>query len=163
VDFIANYLFNKKITVSPTINIKNSSIRKGELLGVSGYAYPGNKVILNLDEINYSTTTPATGQYNFSINTSMADLGSHFARVKQVNVTTQQESDWSLTRNFEVLTFLTVFLDFNNDGIINISDWSIFLGRFGSKDAKIIDTIDFNQDKKIDISDFSIFLRNFKK
>lgn len=163
VDFISSSLFKRSILMSPTISIENSNVQKGELLKVSGYAYPGNKVTLNLGNINYSTTTPISGQYDFLINTSLTDSGNHFIRSKQADLATGQESDWSLTEIFQIRDFLTVFLDFNRDGILDIRDWSIFLSRFGSKDTATVGTVDFNRDGKADISDFSIFLQNFKK
>lgn len=162
VDFISNSIFEKNIIISPTIRIENPSVHKGGLLKAGGYAYPNSKVILNLGDINYSTMAAATGRYEFSINTSLIDSGSHFIRTKQIDIASLKESDWSPTKNFEVQPSFIASLDFNGDGIINIEDWSIFLSRSKSSDSKIIGTIDFNQDGKIDISDFSIFLRNFK-
>ena len=48
----------------------------------------------------------------------------------------------------------TVKADFNGDGKINITDWSIFLLSWGDKKQEA----DLNKDNKTDIYDLSIFL-----
>jgi hypothetical protein len=65
-----------------------------------------------------------------------------------------------LSKIFTIAKVFAPNADLNDDGKSDISDWSIFLFRWGSTDETKKMTIDFNNDGRVDISDFSIFLQS---
>ncbi len=162
VDFISAGSFTREILVSPTVSVDKELIRKGDILKVSGYAYPKLKVVLNLGGIDYETFTKDDGTYEFSVSTGLLSIGNNFLRVKQIDAKADVESEWSPTKNLNVSLSVAAAVDLNGDGIIDISDWSVFLVRFKSKDSQLVSSVDFNRDKKTDVADFSIFLKSFK-
>ena len=93
----------------------------------------------------------------------MSDLveGSHQARVLQSS--SSQTSDYSLLKIFRVAELFSVNSDLNSDGKLNISDWSIFLSSWSSRNESLRKKIDLNGDGKISILDLSLFLSSFSR
>lgn len=86
-------------------------------------------------------------------------FGSHKARVRQLD-RAAISSVFSSTKIFTIAKVFAPNADLNDDGKSDISDWSIFLFRWGRTDEEEKSTIDFNNDGLVDISDFSIFLQS---
>ena len=88
--------------------------------------------------------------------------GEYVLQVSRVDGTSNATSDvavaWKIPESSEVV----LVGDFNNDNIVDISDFSIFLVNFGiSCDLGDACVGDLNGDRTVNISDFSIFLVNF--
>jgi len=153
------------IFLAPTIDFL-ASVKQGEALSVAGYAVPNGVIEIEVDG-NVLEGQPRAGQdgfYTGSVNTAGLDLGNHVIRVRQTDVTGQQ-SVFSLRKSFAVATLSTseIQTDFNNDSIVNINDWSIFLSRWASPDPSTRNLDDLNGDGVVDVSDFSIFIRTISK
>jgi hypothetical protein len=83
-------------------------------------------------------------------------------RARQITVNGLQ-SEFSPQKVFFTTNLVVPKTDFNNDGKINVSDWSIFLSRWTSTEPSTRLLDDLNGDGKIDASDFSIFIRTLKQ
>lgn len=102
------------------------------------------------------------GSYKVFFNTGALDFKSHTIKSRQKDKS-GTKSDFSPQKTFIVSKLFTPKTDLNNDGIINVSDFSIFLARWQSKDDSLKKLNDLNDDGKVDIKDFSIFIRTIKK
>ncbi len=150
------------ILIAPSISLDKRSLNKREKLQVSGYATPNNKVKIEIDNKQVIEVTASKTGYYFSL-ISMSDLveGSHQARVLQSS--SSQTSDYSLLKIFRVAELFSVNSDLNSDGKLNISDWSIFLSSWSSRNESLRKKIDLNGDGKISILDLSLFLSSFSR
>jgi hypothetical protein len=150
-DNISNYFF-----VPPTAGLTRAAVTRGDFIKVVGYAYPGNKVIVQTDSgATYNTVAGDNGAYQLLINTAGMPYGSHSVRAKQQSAELNQDSNFSLTRNFLVAATTVPKADFNGDGKIDVRDWSVFMSLFRQQDKQV----DLNGDGKVDISDLSVMLR----
>ncbi len=153
------------VLLSPTLGLIRTSITRGDNLGLIGSATAGNKIEVEIDG-NISTSSSATadskGNYKILINTASLDFGSHTVRVRQVT-SGGTKSDFSPQQVFSITKVFTPNMDFNNDGVIDIKDWSIFISRWTSTDPKVRALDDLNGDGKVDVQDFSIFVRTLKQ
>ena len=164
--FTANLLSTNDLTVDnifipPTVNIQNSSVARGGVVKVSGYAYPGSSIQLRVDNfLNINSTADKNGYYEATINTANYSPKTHFVIARQTDKS-GVSSQFSASENFTVSALKYPQADFNGDGVIDIKDWSIFLSRWnGNATLRAFD--DLNMDGKVDISDLSIFLRAMK-
>ncbi|KKQ38763.1 MAG: hypothetical protein US56_C0036G0001, partial [Candidatus Moranbacteria bacterium GW2011_GWF2_37_7] len=148
--------------VAPTIVLNKRALNKKESLEVSGYATPNNKVKIEIDgKLVGEIAATRTGYYALSVKMSSLADGDHRARVLQAN--SSQVSDYSLLKIFRVAELFVANSDLNNDGKLNISDWSIFLSSWSSREEALRRKVDLNSDGKINIFDLSIFLSSFRK
>jgi hypothetical protein len=161
----ANSVLNvDDVVVSPTIGFPRPTITKGDFLTIVGYAIPNSKVSIEIDGkiIDADITAGSDGSYKYLYNTALLNLDSHTLRA---SLTTSDgvQSEFSPRKIFFVTNLTVPKTDFNNDGKINISDWSIFLSRWFSTDpaAKLLN--DLNNDGKINATDFSIFIRTLRQ
>jgi hypothetical protein len=95
--------------------------------------------------------------YRITINTAGLDFGTHSIAVNET-FADGVVSENSLSRIFTISQAFTPQADFNLDGKVDITDWSIFLSRWnipGGPDK----SLDMNGDGTVDIADFSIMLR----
>ncbi len=153
------------ILLSPTLGLIRSSITRGDNLGLIGSATAGNKIEVEIDgSISTSTSAAADskGNYKILINTAFLNFGSHTVRVRQTTAS-GVKSDFSPQQVFSITKVFTPNMDFNNDGVIDIKDWSIFISRWTSTDPKVRALDDLNGDGKVDVQDFSIFVRTLKQ
>ncbi len=153
----------KDIVVPPTIGLEKSVIGKNDILKMTGYASPNNSVELEIDGSKYKEVAVSqSGLWNIDVDTTYLASGDHRVRVRQVAQDGKKTSNFSPMRTFKLSQFPTPKADLNSDGIVNISDWSIFLFRWGSDKEELKSQNDLNHDGKIDIFDFSIFLNTMK-
>lgn len=150
---------DRYIFAPPTLEFAQGAVVRGAPLIVTGYATPGKNVIIEIGGDDYKTSAKSDGSYKLAVDVGKLAIGSHSVRGKQQDDVTKEESEYSLIRNFNI-TKTPVFIDFNGDSNINISDWSIFLSTWG-KAGEERNVIDLNKDGKIDISDLSLFLEAF--
>ena len=151
------------VLIAPTIMLHKRAFGNTENLRIFGYATPGNKVQIEIDgKIVGTVPTTASGYYATSAPLSALAKGDHKARAAQVT-SQSRTSDYSLLKAFQIADPFAVHADLNNDGKLTISDWSIFLNSWASRDDAIKKKIDFNNDGKITIFDLSVFLSSFRK
>lgn len=151
------------ILPSPTVSLFRSTVTKGDRLSISGYATPGAVVSFEVDDapVIETATAGTDGFYSLSYRTGDLAFGSHTVWARQFDVR-GKTSGFSILKVFNVSDLLVPQVDFNNDGIMNIQDWSVFLARWISADPAIQMLDDLNGDLKVDISDFSIFIRTLR-
>jgi len=175
--FRQNELIVRDILAPPTIGFKEQSVPKNSTATVIGYSSPKSKVKIEFDENKIEeavyvkmglesnaigeATADENGFYSFDINTTNLDIGDYFIRASQ-KATDSRVSDFSLITSFRVSGLTLPKADFNNDNKVNITDWSVFLFRWGSDNQELRNKIDMNGDGNVDIADFSVFLREFK-
>jgi hypothetical protein len=154
-------VFVEDIIFPPTINLLRSVVRSGEQLVVSGYSVPESEIKAEIDgkELSERTTSDDKGYYKLALPTINLGLGRHEVKVKQT-APGGFSSPFSPSLRFNVSDLFVTGTDLNADGVIDISDWSIFLFRWSSPEEK--PTLDMNGDGKVDISDFSVFIRTVK-
>lgn len=152
------------ILVAPTITLNKRAFGNQENVLVSGYATPGNKVRVEIDDKTIATVpTIASGYYTASVPLAEYSRGDHRVRTTQVATMSGQMSDHSLLKIFQIADPFVMNADLNSDGKLTISDWSIFLSSWASRDKAVRKRIDFNNDGAITIFDLSVFLSSFKK
>jgi hypothetical protein len=157
-----NKLVVENIFFPPTVSFENTVVTKNQDIKIMGYAAPNNKVEAEInDTIKGETQSDGTGFWTLAISALELDFGEYYLRVRQTDES-GRESDFSFPQAFKVSPLETSRADFNNDNKVNITDWSIFLHRWGSEDESIKSKIDMNDDGNINIKDFSIFLKMMK-
>ncbi len=154
----------QNILLSPTLGLIRSSITKGDFLGIIGLAAPGYNIETEIDGqlISNTVTADSRGNYKVLVNTANLDFGSHTVATRQVSPD-YIKSDFSPQQVFSITNIFTPNMDFNNDGVIDIKDWSIFISRWSSTDPKTRALDDLNGDGKVDVQDFSIFVRTLQQ
>ena len=162
-DLSSNGLLEAKdIFLPPTLDFEKTIVVLGKDIKMLGYATPKKKIEIEIDGIlKREVASDVNGFWSFSTSTAPFRSGNHYARARQTN-DSGKHSEFSPSRVFRVSLLDSPKSDFNNDDKINITDWSIFLFRWGSKDVSLREKIDMNDDGKIDISDLSIFLKTLK-
>lgn len=149
----------KDILMPPTADFEHALISLGKEIKIKGYAAPEKKISIEIDGIfKGETTSDINGYWSYATSTAPFRIGDHYARAKQIDARSKM-SEFSTSRTFRVSLLASPKADFNNDNKVTITDWSIFLFRWGSMDKTLRTKIDMNDDGKIDISDFSIFLK----
>lgn len=164
IDTISSDFVVKDLLLPPTAELEDRQVTRGSNAIVVGSATPSYTIKLELDGILLKDMLAGKdGAYRFEIPTGAFEFGAHTIRTKQVDPLTEKASDFSTPRTLTVSRLIVVQADLNNDGKMDIRDWSIFLSLWGSKNTAGRDRIDFNKDEKIDISDFSIFIRAVRR
>jgi len=157
-----NELVVENIFFPPTVGFENTVVTKNQEIEIMGYAASNNKIEIKVNDIiKGETQSDETGYWTFSISAIELDFGEHYVRVRQINQF-GRESGFSFPRAFKVSPLELPKADFNNDSKVDLTDWSIFLFRWGSEDESLKSKIDMNNDGNIDIADFSIFLKTMK-
>lgn len=154
------------VALSPTLGLVHPVVRQNDLVGFVGQAMPSYIIRVQIDdgEIERDIQAGPDGSYKLLISTVGLSLGSHTVRVRQAPPTGSGfQSEYSPQRVFIVTSLLTPQTDFNQDGVINVQDWSIFLSRWSSPDKATQLLDDLNGDGKLDVTDLSIFVRTLKK
>ncbi len=149
----------KTIYAAPTLGVADGIVRKGDNENLAGYASPRSSVEVEIDGkmSGQKSFADQAGTYNIEINTAQISAGEHTVRTRQI--VNGVMSDFSLSETFSVTELFTPKADLNEDGIINISDWSKFLSIWASDDDEAKKAIDFNGDRKVNLTDFSIFVQ----
>ena len=161
MDKVTRATEEKNLYIAPTAGLVSRTVTIGNNVGLTGSAAPGSVVKAEIDGqlVETEVAVGSGGTYRLLVNTRELAYGGHVVRVKQVDKN-GIESDWSPLKVFTVTRTLVTRADLNNNGSVDIGDWSIFLTRFGSTDAEKRRQVDLNDDGKVDISDFSIFIRS---
>ena len=153
----------ENIIFPPTISLNKPALTRGELLLLSGYAAPGNKVEALFDgEVLETVKAEEGGLYRILIDSNRLALKSYKVQSRQIDPVTSGASEVSEARTLKVSSFAFALIDFNGDNKADVRDWSIFLHNWSSKDETLKSKNDLNGDGKIDVSDFSVFLVSFQ-
>ncbi len=146
----------------PTVGFENTVATKDQKIKIMGYAAPNSKIEIKIDDIiKGESQSDETGYWTFTASAFELDFGEHYTRVRQISQS-GIESGFSFPKAFKVSPLDMPEADFNDDNKVNITDWSIFLFRWGSEDETLKPKIDMNNDGNINIADFSIFLKAMK-
>lgn len=146
------------ILVPPTIEVDPEQVSLGTPITVSGEAPPGRSVTTLIDngELVGTTSAADSGAWLLSFETgTLANESFHTAKARYLDQAA--ESGFSQLVNFyvgvrDVDTDITP--DINQDGRVDLVDFSIFLFNWESTNA----IADFNQDGTVGLPDFSIML-----
>lgn len=156
-----------ELSVPPTVEITQASIRRGDNLTITGYAAPNHIVRIDIDNVQQPDTTAGSdGLYKLSIPSGTLDFGKHDVKVSQTTATSPQGAvltDYSNIQSFVVSNLSVPTADLNGDGVIDSKDLGIFFSHWISTDAEIRKTVDINNDGKTDLTDFSILIRAMQK
>ncbi|TSC94029.1 MAG: outer membrane adhesin-like protein [Parcubacteria group bacterium Licking1014_1] len=163
ISFSSGDLFEvKDILAPPTIGFEKASITKNEVMKLLGYATPNNMVELKIDSSkNKKIKADQTGFWSFDVDTTYLSYGEHSVRARQIT-SESKLSNFSLTRVFKLSKLAVPKADLNDDSIIDIHDWSVFLFRWGNEDSALRLQDDINGDGEVNIFDFSLFLQAIK-
>jgi hypothetical protein len=148
------------IFLPPTIELEKVNLAKGEELNIFGQTAPESQISIHVEspqEIIKTTKAKSSGEYDYALDTSPLDEGTHTTRAKA-------ESPDGLKSSFSsVLAFyvgkygikeVAPKADFNKDGKTNLIDFSILLYWWG----KYNPACDQNRDGIVNLPDFSILL-----
>lgn len=152
------------LLISPTIDLTRDIIARGDFVTVIGYAAPGNTLEFEIDGqvLPLQLAVPAGGSYKLLYNTNGLGFGNHSVRVRQVTAK-GEKSDYSITKQFELVDYIITAADLNKDGMIDVRDASIFYALWYNPKSPTRTKLDLNGDSKVNLQDFSIFTRTLQK
>jgi len=149
------------IFLPPTIGIDQTVLEKGEILNIFGQTVPKIEVdvqIMSL-EINEKVQSDEVGAWLLAFDTQSLEEGTHTTKA-QFKLDAKEKSGFGRTLNFYIGEMVIPFeeicfwADFNQDGKVNLIDFSIFLCWWGKANLQC----DLNQNGIVDLPDFSILL-----
>ncbi len=150
------------ILIPPTISVSASQVPAGTPLTISGASVPNARVTSEVSGTPVSVfgaDVSEAGLWSLQIDTNSLKEGFHTVKPK-VELTAAERSGFGRAVSFyigdEPLSDI-VSTDVNDDGRINLVDFSIFLLSWGEADVRF----DFNQDGIVSLADFSILLFNW--
>jgi len=162
--FTANVQKDMTTTISgiflpPTIELSKTKLKKGEKLDISGQTAPQSQVFTHIEspELIKTATSTEEGDWEVEIDTGILDEGSHttWAKAKTFD---GLESSFSSVLAFyvgkEIPELICPGADLNEDGKVNLIDFSIMLYWWGKENP----CADQNQDGLVNLPDFSILL-----
>lgn len=151
------------IFIAPTIAADKNEVKQGDNIAIFGQSAPNGEINISVnseDEFFVKTSADKNGIYLYNLDTASLKMGQHFTKSK-VALASQISSFGNVisfivgTKNVAVApTKVSVSGDLNNDGRINLVDFSIIA--YWYKRPSPPASIDFNSDGKIDLVDFSI-------
>lgn len=155
------------VLLPPTIDAEKKTIPPGEKLNIFGETSPGAVMYTSLDSVASTasgTSALPDGKWGMSLDiASLKNEALHSVKVQSDVVMedkSTKRSGFSQSLGFYFGTRdvgTVVGSDVNNDGKINIVDFSILLFYWGTSEI----TVDFNSDGKVNLTDFSILLFNW--
>ncbi len=147
------------IIMAPTLILNQQLVTLGTFMGLTGSGMPNYKIELMIDGlvVPETTTADAKGDYNLIFNTYRLGIGEHTLRVRQTDKQ-GKSSDYSIEKVFTITKSFVPKADLNNDGKVDVSDWSIFITKYKSPNTTNSVELDLNSDGVLDIKDFSYFI-----
>jgi hypothetical protein len=155
------------IFIAPTITTDKDTVKLGDNITIFGQSTPQSNitiVINSANEILSKVKTDKNGVYLYNLDTSVLEKGDHYAKSR--TTLNEEVSSYSKSVKFIVgdsnaslpsQSFLKA--DLNNDGKVNLVDFSIAAYWYKkplSQSFSIIEKERLNGDGKIDLVDFSI-------
>ncbi len=152
------------IIIPPTIEAVPDRVSLGTPIVFRGSAAPNALVstFLNRDMPSATTTSATTGAWEVTVPTNtLTNESFHTVRARYRSIAGARfESGFSQALNFYVgerEAGGTISPDINQDGRVDLVDFSILLFNWGTSNP----IADFNQDGIVDLADFSIMLFNW--
>lgn len=155
------------ILLPPTISLEKKTVALGEKLNLSGETLPDALLFTSVDSTPTSATGIAAlpdGKWSISLDTAgLKNESLHSVKAQSEIIQSDKKpkrTGFSQSIGFYVGTKdvgTVISSDVNNDGKINIVDFSILLFYWGTSEI----TVDFNNDGKVNLTDFSILLFNW--
>lgn len=155
-----------KIFLGPTISLSKESIFQGESLLVAGRTTPFSRLNLEIEprqEDLMQTEADRYGDWQYSLKTAELKPGLYSLKAKALSVDNWQsaysrELSFALAETAEPLPPPSALLcpgaDLNQDGAVNLIDFSILMYWWGSDNT----CADQNQDGLVNLVDFSIMM-----
>lgn len=150
------------IFLPPTIGFEKSALTKGEILNIFGQTVPEAEVSVHVfsDEVVATTTSDEIGGWLLPFDTSVLKEGSHIAKARFL-FNSYEKSGFSNLRDFYLgkvvpsgMNQKCPYADLNNDGRVNLVDFSILLYWWGEEN----ECVDQNMSGTVDLTDFSIMM-----
>lgn len=156
------------ILLPPTIDVDKKTVPLGGKLNVFGETLPYATIFTSIDSggdnIATGTAVLADGKWSISFDTAgLKNESLHTVKAQSEIILgdkSAKRSGFSQSVGFYVGTKdigTVISSDVNNDGKVNIVDFSILLFYWGTSEI----TVDFNSDGKVNLTDFSILLFNW--
>ncbi|MCR4275464.1 MAG: dockerin type I repeat-containing protein [Candidatus Wolfebacteria bacterium] len=150
------------IFIAPTITVDKSEVKRGDDIAIFGQSVPNSEITISVnsdEEFFNKIKADAGGVYLYNFDTSPLEIAQHFTKSK--TALNGEISSFSKTISFAVGTknvakVTQEFLkgDLNNDGRVNLVDFSIVA--YWYKRPSPPASADLNGDGKTDLVDFSI-------
>lgn len=153
------------IFLPPTIDVTKEKVEKGDDMGILGQTTPGSTIKLHInseEDIVKEFQAKKNGTWFYRFDTALVEKGTHKTRARAVSLDPEK-----LTSTFSLPAEFTVGekpqpgtsykkADINQDGRVDITDFSIMLYNWGPDFTN--SRADINNDNTVDIRDFSILL-----
>jgi hypothetical protein len=155
------------IFVAPTIAVDKSEVKRGDNIAIFGQSTPISEIIITVssDEQSFvKTQADKDGIYLYNFDTSLLEIGQHFTKSKtalngEISSYSKAMSFLVGTKNIAKEESEILKGDLNNDGRVNLIDFSIVAywykrsisAEFAEKEKEQL-----NGDGKVDLVDFSI-------
>ncbi|MFH1656961.1 MAG: dockerin type I domain-containing protein [bacterium] len=150
------------IYISPTIDISQTQVEKGNSIDVFGQVFPQSEVnvfVASDNETVKKVMAGSDGKWSCEVSTANLETGEHQTRAKALLIEGEQTL-FSQTLSFLVLekgAMVCQGADLNFDGEVNIIDFSILLYFWGQNSPEN-PCVDINFDGEVNIIDFSIMM-----
>jgi hypothetical protein len=152
------------IFISPTISVDKSEVKKGDNVVIFGQTTPSGDVniVVNSDSPVYlKTVADNKGVYLYNLDTSILEEGQHHTKSKTLldgTISSYSEEIGFVVGDENILSSSKLSLkgDLNNDGRVNLVDFSI--AAYWYKKSTPLLGADLNGDGQVNLIDFSIMV-----
>jgi hypothetical protein len=152
------------IFLTPTIDVDKQEVKKGDNITIFGQTVPYGEVSISVDapqELLVKSEADKNGVYLYTFNTGLLEAGGHLVKARAAldSVASAYSTAVSFTvggKNVEKEQVREKAEDFNQDGKVNLIDFSILA--YWYKRASPPLTVDLNNDGKVTLVDFSIMV-----
>ena len=156
ISLIGGMTTTMEIFLPPTFELDNVEAEQGKDLGMAGQTFPLSNLNIFANGLAKKTSADEKGDWSYKLDTTILALGTHTAKV-QSQTDEGEQSPFSQTLSFSVSPPKCPGADLNQDGKVNIIDFSILLYFWGqTKPANIC--ADINRDGIVNLVDFSIMM-----
>lgn len=157
------------IFIAPTITADKTEVKRGDHIAIFGQSVPGSEITVSANGIDsdkeyfVNKTTDVNGAYVLDLDTSLFARGAY--RVKAKSSLGVESSPFGRMADFLVSTKSVPAQiskksklkgDFNNDGRVNLTDFSIILYWYNRPSPPLL--VDMDSNGKVNLTDFSIFV-----
>lgn len=150
-----------EIFLPPTVELKKIALKRGEFLDIFGQTAPESEVFIYIglpnQELIKNTKAQTNGKWFYSFDPAVLDKGSYFIKVKAISPEGFVSSfSQALVFYLEIVPVEEICPrgDLNQDGKVNLVDFSILLYWWGKANA----CADQNRDGTVNLPDFSIMM-----
>jgi hypothetical protein len=157
------------INVPPSIAVDPDPVDPGQTLTVAGFTVPDSAVTVENQQVDtpvslqtFTATSSDDGAWSVDIDTSDFDTGPHEVRARAQSPEIGDTS-FSQFAKYGVGEAIQTSSnsDLNQDGSVNLTDFSILLFWWGSDGGDSDPPADINADGTVSLTDFSILLFNW--